>query len=61
MFPGDAPQTVTATVKNAGTENYTFKTVKAYVTTDKSGCDGSDYLLNGAAAPITCGRRSPSP
>ena len=53
MYPGDTAQTVTATVTNSGTENYTVKTVKAYITTNKTGCDGSDYLLNGVPAPIT--------
>lgn len=51
MFPGDTAQTVTATVKNTGTENYKLQAVKAFVTTDKQGCDGTDYKLNGAAAP----------
>ena len=53
MFPGDSEQTVTATVKNTGTENYTVNSVKAYVTTDKAGCDGSNYLIGGGAAPTT--------
>ncbi len=50
MFPGDTAQTVTATVKNTGTENYKLQAVKAFVTTDKVGCDGTDYKLNGAPA-----------
>lgn len=53
MFPGDAAQTVTATVKNTGTENYKLQAVKAFVTTDKLGCDGTDYKLNGAPAPTS--------
>ena len=53
MFPGDSAQTITATVKNTGTENYKIQAVKAYVTTNKSNCDGSDYKLNGAVAPLT--------
>ena len=53
MFPGDSAQTITATVKNTGTENYTVNSVKAYVTTDKAGCDGSNYLIGGGAAPTT--------
>lgn len=53
MFPGDSEQTVTATVTNNGTENYKVTGVSAWVSTNKSGCDGSDYLLNGAAAPST--------
>jgi hypothetical protein len=51
MYPGDAAQTVTATVKNTGTENYTIQAVKAYVTTNKQGCDATDYKLNGTVAP----------
>ncbi len=51
MFPGDAAQTVTATIKNNGTENYKLQGVKAYVTTGVSGCDSTNYLLNGALAP----------
>jgi hypothetical protein len=52
MYPGDTAQTVTATVKNNGSENYKIQTLKAYLTTDKSGCTGGDYLLNAAAAPV---------
>ncbi len=53
MYPGDAPQSGTATVTNTGTENAYLRAVKAHITTDKPGCDGSNYLLNGAAAPST--------
>ncbi|GAB3871335.1 hypothetical protein [Terrabacter terrigena] len=53
MFPGDSAQTVTATVTNNGTETYTVSAVKAYLTTDKTGCDGTDYKLNGSVAPTT--------
>jgi hypothetical protein len=53
MYPGDTEQTVTATVTNNGTENYAVQGIQAYVTTDKPGCDGSNYLLNRAAAPST--------
>lgn len=52
MFPGDTAQTVTATVKNNGTETYTVSALKAYLTTDKTGCDGTDYLLNASPAPV---------
>lgn len=51
MYPGDTAQNVTATVKNIGTENYKLQAVKAFVTTDKPGCDATDYKLNGAVAP----------
>jgi len=53
MFPGDTAQTVTATVKNTGTENYTVSALKAWVATDKANCDGSNYLINGVAAPAS--------
>jgi hypothetical protein len=52
MFPGDSSQTLTTTVTNTGPENVYVSGVKAYVTTDKSGCTGADYLLGGTAAPI---------
>ena len=55
MYPGDSAQSITATVKNTGTENYKIQSVKAYVTTNKTNCDGSDYRLNGAEAPLTEG------
>ena len=53
MYPGDSAQTATATVKNVGTESYKVLGVSAYLTNDKVGCDGSDYKLNGTAAPST--------
>ena len=53
MFPGDSPQTVTATVKNSGSESYKLQGLKAYVTTGTTDCDGTDYKLNGAPAPTT--------
>src|SRR6478736_9452729 len=31
MYPGDSAQSITATVKNTGTENYKIQSVKAYV------------------------------
>ncbi len=53
VFPGDRAQSVTATVTNTGAENYRVATLSAYVTTDKDGCTGDDYLINGVAAPST--------
>lgn len=53
MFPGDTPQTVTATITNSGQENYTVSTLKVWVSTDKAAdCDGSNFLVNGAAASV---------
>jgi len=52
MYPGDAEQTGTATITNTSTtENGHLAKVTAYLTTDKLGCTGADYLLNKAAAP----------
>ena len=53
MFPGDSAQTITDTVKNTGTESYRIQAVKAFVTTDKESCDGTDYRLNGTPAPTS--------
>ncbi len=53
MFPGDSAQTVTATVKNSGSESYKLQGLKAYVTTGATDCDSTDYKLNGAPAPST--------
>jgi hypothetical protein len=55
MFPGDSSQPLTVTVKNDGTENYYVSDVKAWITTDKAGCDGDDYLINDDSAPSTEG------
>src|SRR4051794_33360606 len=42
MYPGDSEQTVSAVVTNDGDENYKLQNLTAWVTTDKSGCDGDD-------------------
>jgi len=61
MFPGDAPQTATATVTNKSTtESAYLNKVTAYITTNKDGCTGADFLLNGSstatqAAPADLG------
>jgi hypothetical protein len=59
MYPGDSAQTVTATITNDGSENYKVQGVSAWVSTDKPGCDGSDYRINGAVAPTTSGAAVP--
>jgi hypothetical protein len=51
MYPGDEEQDLTVTVTNTATESAYVSTVKAYITTDKVGCTGADFLLGGAAAP----------
>ena len=55
MFPGDSSQPLTVAVKNTSSQKEYVSGVKAYVTTDKAGCTGADYLLNGAAAPVDAG------
>lgn len=53
MYPGDSSQTLTVTVTNPSGENAYVTGVAAYITTNKPGCDGSNFLLGGAAAPST--------
>lgn len=51
MFPGDDPQDLTVRVRNTSGESAYVEFVKAYITTDKSGCTGADFLIDGEAAP----------
>src|SRR6476469_7038071 len=51
MYPGDKAQDLTVTVTNTGSASAYVAAVKAYITTDKTGCTGADFLLNGSAAP----------
>ena len=53
MYPGDSSQPLTVTVSNDSTESAYIALVKAYITTNKAGCTGADFLLDGAAAPST--------
>lgn len=58
MFPGDAAQTITATVTNKNaSESYHLATLKAYLTIDEThatdGCTIGDYMLNGVASDGT--------
>jgi hypothetical protein len=56
MYPGDSAQTFQVTVTNnelAGGQNSYVAGVKAHITTDKVGCTGADFLLNGTPAPST--------
>ena len=54
LYPGQAAQNFTATVTNNADNNAQVAGLTAYVTTDKTGCDGSDYSINGssAASPV---------
>jgi hypothetical protein len=55
MYPGDSAQDLIVTVTNdnpvVGGESQYVSNVEAYVTTDKDGCTGSDFLINGLPAP----------
>jgi hypothetical protein len=51
MYPGDTAQALTVTVTNNGTQKEYVNGVSAYVTTDKAGCDSSNFLLDGTPAP----------
>ncbi len=54
MYPGDSAQTLTVSVKNVSTtESAYVASVKAFITTDKSGCTGADFKIGGAVAPST--------
>lgn len=53
MYPGDSQQNLSVTVTNTSGENAYVTSVKAYITTDKTGCTGADFLLGGNAAPST--------
>lgn len=52
MYPGDSPQDLQFTVTNGSVGDPSTKVygVTAYVTTDKGGCDGTDFLINGTPA-----------
>jgi len=54
MYPGDSAQNFTVTVKNtdlAGGQNEYVGNVGVYITTNKAGCTGADFLVNNVAAP----------
>lgn len=52
MYPGDSAQPLVVTVKNENSTGSQYVlNVKAYVTTDKAGCSGGDFKINGSAAP----------
>jgi hypothetical protein len=53
MYPGDSAQPLKVTVSNDSGESAYIAHVKAYITTDKSGCTGADFKLGGSAAPST--------
>jgi hypothetical protein len=54
MYPGDSAQNFTVTVtNNSATQKEYVNGVSAYITTNKSGCDGSDFLLDGVATAVS--------
>jgi len=54
MYPGDSSQSLSVRVRNTSTTESAYVTsVKAYITTNKIGCTGADFLLGGVAAPST--------
>jgi hypothetical protein len=57
MYPGDSSQSFTVTVNNTSTTQKVYVTnLKAYITTSAgASCDGSNFLLDGVAAPSTAG------
>lgn len=52
LYPGQAAQDFVVTVKNLADNNARVAGLKAYVTTDKTGCDASDFRVNGAEASL---------
>lgn len=56
MYPGDAAQPLVVKVTNTDAHQKVYVTaVKAYVTTDKTGCTGGDFLIGATPAPSTAG------
>jgi hypothetical protein len=53
MYPGDSAQTLTVKVINSASEKAYVSTVNAYITTDKTGCTGADFMLGRSVAPST--------
>ncbi|KQU65427.1 hypothetical protein [Phycicoccus sp. Root101] len=56
LYPGQGAQPFTVTVKNNADNNARVAGLTAVVTTDKVGCDGSDFSINGSsssASPVT--------
>ena len=50
LYPGQGPQNFTVTVTNNADNNARVAGVSAYVTTDKVGCDGTDFAINGSTS-----------
>lgn len=52
LYPGQAAQSFTATVKNLADNNAYVAGLTGYVTTSDAGCDGSNFSLNGSASSV---------
>lgn len=50
LYPGQAAQNFTAKVLNNADNTAYVAGLTAFVTTDKTGCDGSNYSINGSPA-----------
>ena len=48
MYPGDSKQTLKVTVSNDSGESAYIAGVKAYITTNNPGCDGSNFTISNA-------------
>ena len=53
MYPGDSSQPLTVTVRTSSTESVYIAPSRPTSPTNKAGCTGADFLLDGAAAPST--------
>jgi hypothetical protein len=54
MYPGDSAQTLTVTVKNNNTSVSEYVNgVSAYITTNKTGCTGADFKIDGSTSSST--------
>ena len=49
MYPGDVAQDLDVTVTNNATNPAYVASLGAYITTDAAGCDGTNFLINGAS------------
>jgi hypothetical protein len=49
MYPGDSAQPLSVRVKNNGGQSAYVTGVAAYITTDQTGCDGTDFLIGGSS------------
>lgn len=54
MYPGDSSQPLVVAIANTDLlEKVYVTTVKAYITTNKPGCDGTDFNLKGSTTSVS--------